>query len=285
MRPFLIRAVVAAGLLLATVLVIHRATIAGDSLARRFPAGLRVGYAVEAPYAFVDEYGTVTGESPEVARYVASRLGLNITFVQTDFGALIDQLDEGRYDVIAAGFLITPERARRVRFSRPTFQSTSAALVRRGNPLQLRSADGIRASGATVAVLATSVTEAMVRRAGVTDAHIVTTANAAAARRALESGRADVLLLPDAAVRWLAAQDGAGAFEVVSPFEGDAAAFSVDHGGFAFRLADDELADAWNGVLGGFVGTPEHLALIEAFGFTHHSLPSLPEARADRAKP
>jgi polar amino acid transport system substrate-binding protein len=36
---------------------------------------LRIGYAVEAPYAFLGTNGEVTGESPEVARRIASRLG------------------------------------------------------------------------------------------------------------------------------------------------------------------------------------------------------------------
>jgi hypothetical protein len=34
---------------------------------------LRIGYAVEAPYALVSADGQVTGESPEIARRIAER--------------------------------------------------------------------------------------------------------------------------------------------------------------------------------------------------------------------
>src|SRR5690606_16634992 len=65
---------------------------------------LRVGYAIEAPYAFLDEDGRVTGEAPETARWVARRLGRGEPeWVLTEFGSLIGQLQEGRFDVIACG--------------------------------------------------------------------------------------------------------------------------------------------------------------------------------------
>ncbi len=245
----------------------------GQSLSDRYPAGVRIGYAVEAPYAFVDDRGRVTGESPELARLVAQRLGLSVSFVQTDFGGLLEQLDEGRYDVVAAGVFITPERAKLVRFSVPTFQAPAGALVRRGDPRHLHSLDDILASESTVVVLAGSVEETLVRAGGIPPERMVVVPDAAAARRALHDGSADVVLLSEPTVRWIAMRDSRGAFEAAvfeAPSSGRGAA---DLGAFAFRQGDHELADAWNRALAGLVGTPEHHALIEPFGFTRRSLP------------
>jgi PAS domain S-box-containing protein len=188
------RVLIGAVALLLAGLGLDRGATPDSGLGSRYPQGLRLGYAVEAPYAFVDSTGRVTGAIPELAREVARRLGVPVTFVQSDFGALLDQLEEGRYDVVAAGLFITPERARRVRFSVPSFQTTDAALVRRGNPKRLHSLDDVRAAGATVVVLAASVEEVLARRAGIPPDRTIAVPDGAAARRALESGRADLLL-------------------------------------------------------------------------------------------
>ncbi len=73
---------------------------------------LTVGIANEAPYGFEDENGVPTGEAPEVAKEVLARLGIpEIRSVIVDFGALIPGLTAGRFDMIAAGMFITPDRA------------------------------------------------------------------------------------------------------------------------------------------------------------------------------
>lgn len=286
MRPILPRATVAAGFLLTAAFAIACAPPSGPDLARRFPEGLRLGYAVEAPYAFVDETGRVTGAVPELARRVAQRLDLPVTFVQTDFGALLDQLEEGRFDVMSSGMFITAERAKRVRFSVPTFRAVDAALVRRGNPKALHSLADVRQHGASVVVLAASVEEAAARRAGIAADRTIVLPDSSAARRALESGRADLLLNTEPTVRWIAARDSARAFDVAEPFEADPAADAPPHlGAFAFRLGDGALAEAWNRELAGLLGTPEHLALVEPFGFSRRSLPSAADATQARKSP
>ena len=99
------------------------------------PGFIRIGYAVEAPYAFLTPDGELTGESPEVAKRITSRLGIpRITWRQVEFASLIDELDAGRIDMIASGMFVTEERARRVAFSIPTFHTHQALLVRAGNP-------------------------------------------------------------------------------------------------------------------------------------------------------
>lgn len=268
------RVLIGAVALLLAGLGLDRGATPDSGLGSRYPQGLRLGYAVEAPYAFVDRTGRVTGAIPELAREVARRLGVPVTFVQSDFGALLDQLEEGRYDVVAAGLFITPERARRVRFSVPSFQTTDAALVRRGNPKRLHSLDDVRAAGATVVVLAASVEEVLARRAGIPPDRTIAVPDGAAARRALESGRADLLLNSEPTVLWAVSQDPAGAFEVARPFDPDpSGAAALRLGAFAFRRGDDALVEAWNRTLADFIGTPEYLALIEPFGFTRRSLP------------
>ena len=44
-------------------------------------------------------------------------------------------------------------------------------------------------------------------------------------------------------------------------------------GAFAFRPGDMSLRRAWNQAQANFIGSPEHLALIERFGFSAAELP------------
>lgn len=87
-----------------------------DSLARvRSRGAIRIPYAVELSYAFLRPDGQVTGQDPEVARVIAAQLGINrVEWRPVEFGALINGLNAGHYDVVAAGIFVTQERQQRV---------------------------------------------------------------------------------------------------------------------------------------------------------------------------
>ena len=87
-------AVALLGLLGVLLVALARWTWGEDALARARREGfLRVGYAVEAPYAFLTPEGEVTGESPEIARAMAQQLGIpKVEWRLTEFGSLIDAI-------------------------------------------------------------------------------------------------------------------------------------------------------------------------------------------------
>lgn len=249
-----------------------------DTLARaQRSRRLRIGYAVEAPYAWLDAEGRVTGESPELARLVVERLGRaqggwQIDFVQVEFGELIHALETGHIDVIGAGLFITPERARRVRFSAPSLRVSGGLLLRREvaapvppDPLQLTR------QGRRVAVLAGSVEAEALARAGA-DAHAVQAVpDAASGLQLLLAGRVAGLALSWPTVQRLAATapDRLQALPL-GPTAGAGAAAEV---GFAFRPADDPLRQAWNRELLQLLGSPAHRALLAAQGLGAQNLP------------
>lgn len=249
----------------------------GGALDRAIETGvIRIGYAVEAPYAFLDEAGHVTGESVEVARYVAGKLGIpKIEWRLTEFCDLIEGLESGRYDLIAAGMFITPERAKRVAFSVPTFQVAAGLLVRVGNPADLHSyEDLVQHPSAIVAVLTESEEERSLIDMGFPERRLLRVPDAAAGRAAVHSGVADALALSALTIRWMYARSGPIATQMASPFsQSRTGPVPLSMGGFAFRKEDRRLLEAWNSALLPYVGTEAHLGLVEPFGFTRECLP------------
>lgn len=267
--------VVAAAIGLAWLMLARQAGGTLDHVRRE--GVIRIGYAIEAPYAFLDADGRVTGESPEVARVVAARLGIpRIEWRQTEFGALLADLNAGRFDVIAAGMFITRERARDASFSEPTIHVTQGLLVQRGNPRRLTSYEAaLRNPAARIAVLEGSVEAALFQRIGVPERQLVRVPDALAGRVAVESGLADGLALSAPTIQWLARQQKLGKTEAAHPFVQPTLSRSQLSGyvGFVFRKSDEDLRRAWNDQLRTFVGSVEHRQVLEQFGFTEADLP------------
>ncbi|MBI5255005.1 MAG: transporter substrate-binding domain-containing protein [Burkholderiales bacterium] len=252
------------------------------SLERVRRAGLlRVGYAVEAPYAMLGPGGEVTGESPATAREVAQRLGLpRIEWVQVAFGELIPSLLERRFDLIAAGLFVTPERARRVRFSDPTVRVLPGLLVRRGNPAGVKGYRELAArTDVRVAVLAGSVEQQRLRTLGLPATQTVVVPDAQAGHAALAAAAVEVLALSLPTVRSIAAASPER-FQALddAPPPGGSAAHDADVVAFAFHPDDAALQRAWNAAQSGWVGGAEHLRTVARFGFGPAELASAPHA-------
>ena len=54
--------------------------------------------------------------------------------VLTEFGSLIPGLKAGRFDIIAAGMFVKPDRCAQILFSEPTYAIGQAFAVKAGNP-------------------------------------------------------------------------------------------------------------------------------------------------------
>lgn len=238
---------------------------------------IRIGYAVEPPYAYVTPEGEVTGESPELARQVVRRLGAGRTvWVQTSFPSLMSDLEAGRFDVIAAGLFVNAERARRVLFSVPTFRVRPGLLVQNGNPRGIHSyRDAARMPDTRIAVLSGAVEERILLAEGLPRARLLPVPDARTGWVAVASSAADALALSLPSLRWMVRSQDQARVEVADPFEqpADSVTGRTGYGAFAFRRGDERLRDAWDSVLRSYVGSDEHLRLVAPYGFTKDEMP------------
>lgn len=251
---------------------------ASGTLAKAQQSGtLRVGYANEAPFAYMDsESGQLTGEAPEVLRHITEELGIdNIEGVLTEFGSLIPGLQAERFDVIAAGMYITPARCEQVLFSNPTYGIGSAFIVAEGNPKELHSFEDIaNHDDATLGVVVGAIESDYAANSDVPASRVVVFPDAASAMAGVQSGRVDAYAATALTVNDLLQKDAQGV-ERADPFTDPVVdgASVRGHGAFAFRQSDAEMRNAFNDILADYLGTDAHLQSVEPFGFTAGELP------------
>lgn len=232
---------------------------------------IRIGYAIEPPYAFPGGDGQAAGESPETARGIVALMGgMNIEWRLADFGMLIDLLEGGEIDVIAAGVFITPERMARVAFSPPIGLVHAGLLVRKGNPHRLHCyGDLLAAAPHRVAVLAGSVEAGILVDAGLPAERLLVVPDVQSGRAAVVAGRAIALALSRPSVRWLASRDWDRMTEAVEDFE--ECPLPSENGigriGFAFRREDRHLASEWRKAQATYLATNDAAAIASRYGF------------------
>lgn len=239
---------------------------------------VRIGYANEAPYAYMDSgENRITGEAVEIARVVLKRMGINeVEGVLTEFGSLIPGLQAKRFDIIAAGMYVTPERCQQVAFSNPTYGVGEAFLVQKGNPKNLHSYEDIAKQDDTkLGVVVGAIEGEYARKMDIPVDRVVVFPDVVSALSGVQAGRADAYAATAMTVNDLMNKAAAGDLEKADPFTDPV----IDgksvrgYGAFAFRKDDQAFVDAFNAELAKFIGTEEHAKVVQPFGFTKAELP------------
>ncbi len=231
---------------------------------------VRVGFANEAPFGYAETDGTLTGEAPEVARAVFEALGIpELQGVLTEFGSLIPGLQARRFDVIAAGMFINPDRCAEIAFSDPDYQAKTAFLVPSGNPLGILTFEDISRTGARLGVLAGAVEGGYAESLGVPTAQIVTFTDQPSSYDGLAADRVDAVSLTSISLRNILSTREGAPFEVTEPFvpviDG---VEQTGAGGYGFHKDDGALVDAFNEELATLKDSGRLLEIIEPFGFS-----------------
>ncbi len=237
----------------------------------RANSSVRIGYANETPFAYTATDGSVTGESPEIVEKIFQKMGIKtIKPVLTEWGSLIPGLRASRFDLIAAGMYITPERCKQVIFTDPHYQLPDALLVKAGNPKQLHSYEDIAKDGSVkLAIMSGTVNLNYAREAGIKDSQIVQVPDTTSQLQAVRTGRADAAIGTQLTMKGLADKAGEGV-EAMTDFKDDPA--HTGYGALAFRPQDKALRDAVNAELKKWLGSEEHLKTVEPFGFDRSNL-------------
>lgn len=89
---------------------------------------LRVGMSTFVPWAMQDKTGNFVGFEIDVAKKLATDMGVKAEFIPTKWSGIIPALLTGKFDIIIGGMGIRPERNLKVNFSIP-YDYTGMSIV------------------------------------------------------------------------------------------------------------------------------------------------------------
>jgi polar amino acid transport system substrate-binding protein len=201
-----------------------------------------IGIHNRSPWGFRDEAtGEATGWHPDLLRAAFADLGVReIEFRVTEFGALIPGLLAGRFDAVASGLAITPQRCEQVSFGSPDLRVPDAAIVLEGNPKEINSYDDIAGDAEIIMGAGRgSVVVSNAQAAGVPEDQILQFPDIESNMSALRAQRIDVAVISSPTVIGLLAGNGSEGLERADPFI--VADEQSNYASVAFRKTDDDL--------------------------------------------
>jgi polar amino acid transport system substrate-binding protein len=153
-------------------------TAAAADLGLLEPGKLQVASDIPyAPFEFTEPGSTeAIGFDVDMVKAIAATPGIGITdveFIRQPFATIILSVAQGRFDMSASSFSITPERAKQIDFSDGYFTATQSVMVKTGSDIQsIDDLEGRRIGvqrGTTGADLAATVKGAEVLRYEIID--------------------------------------------------------------------------------------------------------------------
>ncbi|OZM76443.1 ABC transporter substrate-binding protein [Pseudonocardia sp. MH-G8] len=178
----------------------------GDLLEQVRESGtLRVALTqANPPWNFLDESNSPAGYDVDVARELASRLGIeNVEFIPSTYQNFIEGVRANRFDIVISGQAITEERKQQVDFSIPYQVNGIAIFVQADDDTIQGIAD---LSGRSVATSAGTTQEAFARES-IPGAEVKTNQNATLGLTDLSRGGADAALVSRFQGTYLAEQN------------------------------------------------------------------------------
>jgi polar amino acid transport system substrate-binding protein len=166
---------------------------------------------------------------------------------------------------MTTGLFVTAERQRIATFSRSIWALADGLLVPARNPKCVDGYRSLAVSKLRLAVVAGQVQEAAARDLGVPDERIRRFATYPEAAHAVLAGEADAYASVAAAHRGYLRERPDLPLSVVEIPEAEKAA---EIGAFAFAISAAGLRDRVNAELARFLGSPEHEAIMDRYGFS-----------------
>lgn len=209
-----------------------------------------IGISNGAPWGFRGKNGEPAGFHPELIKVAFEALGVSkVELVITEFGALIPALMAQRFDAIAAGLYITPERCELVAFSDPDLKLADAALVAEGNPKAIHGYAQIAANpDIKFGVGRGSTTAKNAAAAGVPEERMLLFPDIQSNVSALLTGRIDVAAFSAPTVARILSEESIRGVERAVPFQGvqENGKERFGYSAIAFRKEDGDLRDLYN---------------------------------------
>ena len=191
-----------------------------------------------APMGFKDESGEIVGFDVELAKEVAERLDVEITFQPIDWAMKETELASGNIDMIWNGYAITPERAEKVLLSEPYIVDAQSIIVLKDSAIETKA--DLEGKLVSTQQSSSSVDKIMEDESGIfgkLGGDLVLYPSNNNAFSDLESGRVDAIVVGEVYGRYYMKQSGKDIYRVLEDN------FGEDEMAVAFKKNNTELQE------------------------------------------
>ncbi len=198
-----------------------------------FVFGFDAGFA---PMGYKDENGEYVGFDIDLAKEVASRLGLEIVFQPIDWDSKVLELDAGNIDVIWNGLTITEDRQKEILFSDPYMDNRQVIVVAANSGIASKADLAGKIVAAQVessAMAAIRADEAVMNTFG----QLIESPNYVQALTELKNGTVDAVVVDEMTARYYVLKDDPDSYVILDEDFGD------EQYGIGFRMKDVALRD------------------------------------------
>ena len=195
---------------------------------------LTVGMEVEFwPFEYADEKGNPTGFDVDIARLVASELGVELEIKDMEWTGLIPALQSGKVDMVISGMTGTLERAKSLTFSDPYFVTGLCALVSLKKAADVDEVKKLNAKGRILA-LKTGTTADLAAGKKFPLAEIMRFKDETACVREVVEGRADAFFYDQISIAKHQRQNPESTKALLKPFTFEPYSIAIRKGDFDF---------------------------------------------------
>jgi len=145
------------------------------------------------PLNMTTKDGQVVGIEPDLARYIATAMGVELRIETMPFADLLPALESGKVDMVLSNMTITPKRNLNAAFVGPYYVSGKAFLTKQETIALAREAEDVNSVEVKLAALKDSTSQYFVQEA-IPDAKLVTTEDYDAAVAMVRSGEVHALV-------------------------------------------------------------------------------------------
>jgi len=198
-----------------------------------------------APMGFKDEKGEIVGFDVDLAKEVAERLGVEITFQPIDWAMKETELNSGNIDLLWNGYTITEERKEKVLFSDAYLSNRQIIVTMADSTIEAKAdlaGKVVASQQGSASVDAVNADESDIL-AAFKDGALVLYPTFNDVFNDLESGRSEAIVVDEVLGRYIMKQKGADKYKILEEN------FGEEEYGVGVRKEDTALCEAINETL------------------------------------
>lgn len=217
------------------------------SLAKARQDGLTIATGNDWPYSYIDtKTGAWEGIDADIIRFATTMIGISKIKIETvDWDGLVPGVASHRFDMIGDSINYTPDRAKVVNFSFPTYYYAETLVVKQGNPLKLHSTADLK--GHTVGTLLGSNYAEYLK--GVPGVTVQTYQNWQQMLPQLAIGRVDAVMYDQPVMAAMIGQHPDWKVEMVADYQPMAIKNPTNYSRYVFRQSDIALMSAFDAAI------------------------------------